>query len=628
MMDVLRHRGPDDAGRYQDEHVALGHRRLSIIGLESGRQPIGNEDGSIQIVFNGEIYNWAELRESLEASGHRFATDTDTETIVHLYEEHGVDCLRLLRGMFAFALWDASRRRLFLARDHLGQKPLYFHAENGVFAFASEIKGLLTAFPKLRAVDENALDQYLALRFIAAPLSMFRGVQKLPPAHYLVVDAGSAPRVEKYWDLTFEPKEDKSEPELLDELESLLTETLRYHMVSDVPVGAFLSGGVDSGLLVSMLGKKVTGEGLATFSMGIPYGEYDEAPAAREVASGIGADHHEYALVPSLLNTLPDVVWHLDEPSDPLSICMFLLARETAKVVKVVVGGDGGDEMFAGYDRYYGNLYADYYAHLPRWLRAGIVGPLLGMVPDGRWYKSPTHKLKWLHAGSFESGARRYSRSLSYFYFDDRARPALYGPRMQSDTASLYPYGCLEHPFEQLDAQSPVDRMLYADMHCRMPDHPVMITDRMTMAFGLEARSPYLDHRLAEFAARLPVALKIRGRSLRYLQIKLAERHMPREVLERPKQGFSSALPYLLGDEYRLLFERFLGNSRLVEDEYLDGGEVRRLLGEHSAGQRDHGNRLWLILNSEVWYRMQIDLVSRADLYALIGESAPASKGS
>jgi asparagine synthase (glutamine-hydrolysing) len=619
MMDALQHRGPDDSGLYHgDDGVTLGHRRLSVIGLESGRQPISNEDGTVWIVFNGEIYNWRNLRADLEKKGHTFSTDSDTEVIVHLYEDHGIGCLRFLRGMFAFSIWDVRLKKLFLARDHLGQKPLFYHAKNGIFAFASEIKAILAIYPNLREVDPQALDQYLALRFIAAPLTMFSGIRKLPPAHYLEVDADGQVRVERYWDLSFEPKLEGSESDLLDELESLLIETLKLHLVSDVPVGAFLSGGIDSGLLVSMVGKHLVGEGLQTFSMGIPYGEHNEAPYARMVADSVGAEHHEYLVVPSLLDTLPDVVWHLDEPSDPLSVCTYLLSRETSKSVKVVLGGDGGDELFGGYDRYFGNLYVDYYARLPAWLRKNVIGPVLRAMPDGRWYKSPMHKLKWLHDSSFESGSRRYARILSYFYFNDVARQALRGPRLANSSASLDPYSCLEMPYSRLDAESPIDRMLYSDMQCRMPDHPVLITDRMGMAFGLEARSPYLDSQLAEFAAKLPVNLKIHGRSLRYLQVKLAQRYMPREVVERPKQGFSSAMPYVLKDEYRQLFSRFLHDSRLVAEGYLNGDVVASLLSEHLAGRYDHGNRLWLILNAEVWYRLYIDGVSREGLYAII----------
>jgi len=619
MMDSIAHRGPDAAGFYAShEGLALGHRRLSIIGIEDGQQPIASEDGSVRIVCNGEIYNYRSLRAELERAGHRFATHSDSEVIVHLWEEHGADCLQYLRGMFAFAIWDERDQSLFLARDHLGQKPLFYFSGDGSFAFASEIKALLSAYPALREMDEQALDQYLALRIIASPATMFRRIRKLPPAHWLRLDRNGEVTVRRYWDLSFEPKRAGDEAELLDELEALLIETLELHCVADVPVGAFLSGGIDSGLLVTMLGRHVSGEGLATFSMGIPYGDYNEAPAARRVARSIGAEHHEYEHRPSMLDTLPDVVWHMDEPSDPLSVCAFLLARDTAQEIKVVIGGDGGDELFGGYDRYYGNLYAGRYARIPGILRRGLLGPVIGALPDGRWYKSRAHQLKWLHAGSFQSGAARYARSMSYFYFDDAARAALHGPRFGGDGNDVSPYACIEVPYDRLDARSPVDRMLYADMQCRLPDHPVLITDRTSMAFGLETRSPYLDVRLAEFAARLPAAMKIRGRNLRYLQKALARRYMPPEVLSRPKQGFSVALPYLLKDEYELLYGRFLSSSRLIDEGWLDGAAVRRLVAEHSGGQRDHGNRLWLLLNAEIWYRLHVDQISRPDLFALM----------
>ena len=627
MMDAVRHRGPDDAGLlHGEEGITLGHRRLAIVGLEDGRQPISNEDGTIHIVCNGIIYNWRELRAELEKNGHVFATGSDVEVILHLYEDFGVQCLGRLRGMFSFAIWDSVRGKLFCARDHLGQKPFFYHAARGKFVFASEIKSILAAYPELRKLDKRALDQYLALRIIASPLTMFEDICKLPPAHYIEVDRKGRYKIERYWDLQYEPKNTASEPQLLDELDSLMIDSLAHHMVSDVPVGAFLSGGIDSGLLVSMLGKHVTGEGLRTFSMGIPYGKYDEAPAARVVAESIGADHHEFVVTPSLLDLLPDIVWHLDEPSDSLSVCAYLLSRETAKHVKVVIGGDGGDELFGGYDRYYGNLYTGHYAQLPEWLRRNVIGKVLDLLPDGQWYKSPVHRLKWLHANSFRSSRRRYARSLSYFYFDDLMRQALHGPRLRRANGSLAPYDCIDEPYGRIEAESPVDRMLYADIQCRMPDHPVFITDRMGMAFGLEARSPYLDPSLAEFAATLPVDMKVRGLSLRYLQKKLAARYLPEEVLRRPKQGFSVALPYLLRDEYLQLFTCFLTRSRLVEEEYLDGEIVAAILAEHMAGRSDHGSRLWLLLNAEVWYRMHIDGLSREDLYRVIDRSVRAGK--
>lgn len=605
MLGALVHRGPDGEGIYGDGQAALGHRRLSIIDLQGGRQPLRNVEGTIWLVCNGEIYNYVELRRQLEARGHRFVTHSDCEVIIGLYEVYGDRCLEYLRGMFAFALWDARKQRLLAARDHLGQKPLFYIAQPGRFAFASEIKSLLQLDPTLRKLNLAALDQYLALRLIAPPLSMFQDVHKLPPGHLVVVEPGRPPAVRSYWDLQFQPKIHRKEAELIDELEAQIDESLRLHMVSDVPVGAFLSGGLDSSLLVAMLVKRLGVKELPTFTIGLPYKKFDEAPHALAVATRYGTQHHELTVQPSLRQILPDLVWHLDEPSDPLSLCAYLVAQFARKTVKVVIGGDGGDELFGGYDRYYGNLYAGYYGKVPAVLRRGVLGPALSLIPSSGWYKSIGHQMRWLHRLSFLEGSRRYAGSLSYFYFDAERRHSLFTEQSRLRLAGHEAELALKAPYDAIGG-SAIDRMLYADSKIRLPDHPVMISDRMSMAHGLETRSPFMDHRLAEFAARLPSEMKVRGRSLRYIQRRLAARYLPPEILERSKQGFSSALPYILKDEYNGLYQRYLRNSSLVEAGVLARAPIERLLQEQVSGRADHGNRLWLLINSEVWYRMLI----------------------
>lgn len=627
MATALTHRGPDDVGYFVKGPVGLGHRRLSIIDLKTGRQPVSNEDGTIWVILNGEIYNYRELRERLIQRGHRFSTQTDTEVIVHLYEEYGKDCVKHLHGMFALVVWDDRNQRLFAARDRLGQKPFFYSQRKSGLLFSSEIKGLLAVDPSLAEMDLASLDQYLSLRIIAPPRSMFRSIRKLPPAHFLTYDRRSGVHIERYWDLQYEPKHAGSDEDLTDELESRLIECLKLHVVSDVPVGAFLSGGLDSTLIVSMLMKHVVSEPIKTFSVGLPLGQYDEAPYARMVAERYGTEHHEKTIVPSLLDHLPTLVWHLDEPSDPLSICSYLIAEMASKEVKVVLGGDGGDELFGGYDRYYGNRYASYYARLPYVLRKFGISPLLHLVPDGNWYKSKGHQLKWLHRLSFLEGGDRYAHSLGYFYFDDTRRQELYGPRMQHHKNEFDSCLSIREAFDQAPASDLVDKMLYADCQIRLPDHSVMILDRMTMAHGLEARSPFMDHEIAEFSARLPERLKVRGRSLRYIQARLAERYLPKPLLNRPKQGFNSALPYLLKDEYQLLFQVFLQASHLVRDGYYSQPFIDRLVQEHVTGRADHGNRLWLLLNSEVWYRMFIEGMSVEKLSAEIAYGIDAQGG-
>ncbi|HEY0681401.1 MAG TPA: asparagine synthase (glutamine-hydrolyzing) [Steroidobacter sp.] len=613
MLGALEHRGPDGEGIHHDQYATLGHRRLSIIDLAGGRQPLYNADRSLVLVCNGEIYNYRELRRRLEQDGHRFLTNSDCEVILGLYERHGDRLLDHLRGMFAFALWDVKRRRLLAARDHLGQKPFFYSTGQQGFAFASEIKALRALDRRRQRMNLAALDQYLGLRLIDAPLTMFEGIHKLPPGHLLTVEAGFEPLIRRYWHLQQSPKLTGSEEELLDELQAKLQETLRLHMESDVPVGAFLSGGMDSSLLVAMLSRDLEVKKLPTFTMGLSYQRFDEAPAARAVAKLFDTEHHEERVQPEIAAHLPDLVWALDEPSDPLSLCTWLLAKFTRQHVKVVIGGDGGDELFGGYDRYYGNLYAAHYGRLPEGLRRKLLAPAMAMIPESGWYKSLGHQLRWLHHLSFHSGSARYAASLNYFYFDADKRRQLYTREVQERWPDLDAEAAIRRPYEESEGGE-LDRMLYADSLVRLPNHPVMITDRICMAHGLEARSPFMDHELASFAARLPASLKVRGGTLRYIQRKLAARYLPSDILDRPKQGFSSALPYLLQAEYTRLYRTCLRQSRLVQDRVLDRQAIAQLVDEHLAKRADHGNRLWLLINAEIWYRMSILGQSKEDL--------------
>lgn len=613
MLAALEHRGPDGEGIHNGEQASLGHRRLSIIDLAGGRQPLYNVDRSLVLVCNGEIYNYRQLRRRLEQDGHRFVTNSDCEVILGLYERCGERLLDHLRGMFAFALWDVKRQRLFAARDHLGQKPFFYSIGGQGFAFASEIKALRALDRRRQRVSLAALDQYLGLRLIDAPLTMFEGIHKLPPGHSLVFEAGKAPRIRRYWHLQQTPKLTGDEQTLVDELQARLQQTLRLHLESDVPVGAFLSGGMDSSLLVAMLARDIKVPRLPTFTMGLSYQRFDEAPAARAVAQLFGTDHHEERVQPEIASHLPDLVWALDEPSDPLSLCTWLLAKFTRRHVKVVIGGDGGDELFGGYDRYYGNLYAARYSRVPEGLRRKLLAPAMAMIPESGWYKSLGHQLRWLHHLSFHSGSARYAASLNYFYFDAERRRKLYTREVQQGWPDLDAEAAVRRPYEESEGGE-LDRMLYADSLVRLPNHPVMITDRICMAHGLEVRSPFMDHELASFAARLPPSMKVRGGTLRYIQRKLAARYLPPEILDRPKQGFSSALPYLLQAEYTRLYRTCLRQSLLVRDHVLDRQAIAQLVEEHLAKRADHGNRLWLLINAEIWYRMSILGHSKEDL--------------
>jgi asparagine synthase (glutamine-hydrolysing) len=618
MLAALQHRGPDGEGTYHDELATLGHRRLSIIDLDGGKQPLCNADRSIWLVCNGEIYNYRELRRELALDGYRFLTNSDCEVLIALYERHGARLLDHLRGMFAFALWDVRRRRLLAARDHLGQKPLYYTYDRHGFACASEIKALLAYEQRAPQMNLAALDQYLALRLIDAPLSMFEGIHKLPPGHLLTLEENRPLQVRRYWKLEQTPKHAGSEDQLLDELEGRIEEALRLHLVSDVPVGAFLSGGMDSSMLVAMLARRLHVQRLPTFTLGLDYRRFDEAPAARAVAQLFATDHHEERVTPEITSLLPDLVYALDEPSDPLSLCTWLLAKFARRHVKVVIGGDGGDELFGGYDRYYGNLYASHYQRVPEAVRRRVLAPAVALIPESGWYKSVGHQLRWLHHLSFHAGGARYAASLSYFYFDRERRRSLFAEQTREHWQLLDAEAAIRVPYEESKCESSnsgaLDRMLYADSCVRLPNHPVMITDRICMAHGLEARSPFMDHELAEFAARLPATLKVRGGTLRYIQRKLAARYLPPQILNRPKQGFSSALPYLLQAEYSRLYSSCLYHSQLAADHILDRSVMGQLVEEHMTGRADHGNRLWLLINAELWYRMMILGQSKEDL--------------
>jgi asparagine synthase (glutamine-hydrolysing) len=623
MCDVLRHRGPEDSGTFVEGGVGLGMRRLCIIDLAGGHQPIANEDESVQVILNGEIYNHEALRRELLARGHRFRTRSDTEVLVHLYEDEGERMLQRLRGMFAFAVWDRRRKRLLVARDHFGQKPLFYTESGGRLIFASEIKALLAHDPSLATLSPFALDQYLTLRFVQAPETFFERIRALPPAHFLVWENGTT-RIERYWDLTYGPKWTYSEAETLERIDALLAETVALHLTSDVPVGAFLSGGLDS-TLIAAYASKVLGPELRTFSMGIPYRDLNELPAAAAVAKLYGTRHFAEEVIPSVGADLPRLIAALDEPADPLSICLLHLARMTAREVKVVLGGDGGDELFGGYDRYAADGWLDAYRAVPAVVRDLVANQVLQRLPDQFTFKSFTHKLRWVDLMARKTGGERYAESLQYFWFNEARRAELYTPGFRARLAGRRPETCLLDLYATGNADDAVDRMMYVDVMSRLPGQSLTILDRATMAYSLESRAPFLDPRFAEFMARVPVNLKIRGRRLRYLERRLGERYLPPEVLARKKQGFASPLMYIMDDEVRTLAPALLLRSELVRDGYLEGATVKRLVDEHLARRRDHGNRIWLLLSAEVWYRRYIGGRSTEDLEAELEQARPAA---
>jgi asparagine synthase (glutamine-hydrolysing) len=612
MCDAIAHRGPDDWGTFVEGGVGLGMRRLSIVDLAGGHQPMSNEDASVVVVFNGELYNFPSLHDEIVAKGHRFKTRCDTEALVHLYEEHGEGMVARLRGMFAFAIWDRTRRRLLVARDHFGQKPLFYTERGGQLTFASEMKALLADDPSLAELSPAALDQYLTMRFVQPPETFFSRIRALPPGHYMVWENGRA-RIERYWNLSYGPKWTYSEEETLDRIDELLAETVKLHLLSDVPVGAFLSGGLDSTLIASYAARNLGSE-LRTFSMGIPYRDLNELPAAAAVAAKYGTQHYAEEVTPSVVEDLPRLVSALDEPADPLSICLLHLARLTARHVKVVLGGDGGDELFGGYDRYAADRWLDTYRAVPEVVRNAVSNQVLRRLPDQFTFKSFTHKLRWVDLMARKTGGERYSESLQFFWFNEAHRAELYAPEFRKQLRESRPDACLLELYAAPNAEAGIDRMMYVDAMSRLPGQSLTILDRATMAYSLESRSPFLDPRFAEFMARVPTGLKIKGRQLRYLERRLGQRYLPPEVLRRKKQGFASPLMYILENEVRALAPRLLLDSELVRAGYLRGERMKQLVDEHLSRRYDHGNRIWLLLSAEVWYRRYISRRSEADL--------------
>jgi asparagine synthase (glutamine-hydrolysing) len=605
MLETIRHRGPDDEGQYLDDDVALGQRRLSIIDLDGGQQPIANEDGDIHLICNGEIYNSPALRKDLIARGHRFRTASDCEVILHLYEEMGRECVRHLRGMFALALWDRRDKSLFLARDHLGQKPLFYTRTGDGVIFASEVKAILAAGVVEPEIDLDGLWHYVGLRFIPDHYSLFKRIHKLPAATTAVIRDGSID-LASYWSLDFRAKRGGSERQLVDELDDLLRETIGMHLLSDVRVGTLLSGGIDSGVVTAIMAD-MTSQPVPSFSIGVHEQSHDELPYARMIALKYGLEAHEERVSADLVSLVPRMVRHMDEPADPFGVGVYLASQSASRHVKVVMGGDGGDENFAGYDRFLGQRLADYFAALPVWFRRRVLRHLIARVPETFAYKSLSQKLRWLDRMSDFDAGERYSESMSFHRFSVEARQRLFTPLARSHIADEDSLAKILKHFNSDQVEDVVDRMLNTDLMTRIPDHLLMTVDRMSMAHSIEIRSPLLDHRVVEFAAALPANLKLRNRELKYILRQVAKRYLPAELVRRPKQGFGFPLGSWMRQELRPLVIGLLGQSRFVERGLFDRDFIREITDEHISGQRDHSYRLWALLNLELWYRINFE---------------------
>jgi asparagine synthase (glutamine-hydrolysing) len=608
----MSHRGPDGDGMHIDGDVALGHRRLSIIDRAGGAQPMSNEDGSVWVTFNGEIYNFQELKRELVRSGYRFRTRSDTEIIVRAYEQFGPDCVRRFRGMFAFGIWDARLRLLFLARDHVGKKPLYHAQAGGQFIFASEIQALLAHPGIRRELEPSAIDDYLTYGYVPAPKTAFRGVYKLPPAHTLTLRLGEGvestqPRIESYWRLDYSPKLDLNEDDAATALLELLTEAVRLRMVADVPLGALLSGGIDSSLIVALM-SRLSDRPIKTFSIGFDEQRFNELPHASKVAQHYGTDHQELVVRPDALEILPTLVRHYGEPyADSSAIPTFQVARMTRQHVTVALCGDGGDECFAGYERYLGDRLACWFHRIPSPLRARVIEPLVRLIPERL---TPGHRVgqarRFLLNASLPS-EKRYLRWISYFT-----------PEMKNDlyssefAAELDGHDSTARMLDRLEAfgqsgMASSDRLLAADVGSYLPDDLLVKMDIASMANSLEVRSPFLDQRVMEFAARLPVDFKLRGTCLKYLLKKVARPLLPAGVLDRRKMGFGLPVGDWLRSSLRPLLDDVLLSSTALNRGRLRPDFVRQLVREHTGGTHDHASRLWALLWLELWHREFLD---------------------
>jgi asparagine synthase (glutamine-hydrolysing) len=605
MAGAQAHRGPDACGSWADAHCALAHRRLAIIDLsDAGRQPMSNAAGTLWISFNGEIYNFQALRAELESHGHRFRTRTDTEVILHAYEQWGEGCLSRLRGMFAFAIWDQPKRRLLLARDRVGKKPLVYARLGNEFLFASELQGLLAHAPLPRDVNLPAMDAYLSYGYIPAPQTGFRAVQKLPPAHYLTLDvtpAGFETHIERYWSLDYRPKLRMSEADACEALREKLAEAVRLRMISDVPLGAFLSGGIDSSIVVGLMAKQ-SGARVKTFSIGFQEAAYNELDHARRIADKWGTDHQEFVVEPDAIGILPTLVRHYGEPyADSSAIPTFYVSQLTRRHVTVALNGDGGDESFAGYERYLANRYAERLQTVPG--VAAAARALARAVPDSINPKSRVRHLHRFLNVAAEPMRTRYPGWLTFFSREAKqrlcSREFLAQQGRDGWLGSLFD-SSLDPPLD------PVDAAMAVDVRSYLPYDLLVKVDITSMANSLEARSPFLDHEVMELAARLPVAYKVRGRELKRTLKRAFADLLPPENVHRRKMGFGVPVGQWFRGPLRDFLRDALLSKPALDRGYFHAAEVRRLVDSHLAGRADFSFQLWNLLMLELWHQEYI----------------------
>ena len=602
MCKVITHRGPDEQGITVEGRAALGMRRLSIIDLKTGQQPIYSQDGSKFIVFNGEIYNYRELKSELELLGYRFKTNSDTETIIHAYDEFGPSCVEKLRGMFAFAIWDKNDESLFIARDRVGKKPLFYSLlPGGEFVFGSELKCLLAHGKISKEIDLAALDSYLTFGYVSEDFCIFRDVNKLKPGNYLIFKKGKL-ETEEYWDFANEEiTEVKGEAEYANELREKIKDAVRVRLISEVPLGAFLSGGVDSSAVVGMM-SQILDKPVKTFSIGFNEDTFDELKYARIAAKHFNTDHHEFIVTPDLVETVDDLVWYFDEPfADPSALPTYMVSKMARDYVTVILSGDGGDELFAGYTRYVVDKKRSGLERFPRAIRKGLLKPVSEALPHGARGRN------FLYNTSLDA-IDRYIDSISGFgklkkkaFYSEALRAGLNG---SSDSS--------EQIFRQIansvSTGNPIDKLLYLDSKTYLPGDILTKVDRMSMANSLEARVPLLDQNLIDFVTReIPTDLKMKGLETKYIFKKALEGIVPNEILYREKQGFGVPINEWINDQLKDRIHGLLSEKRTLDRGYFERKYIDLLLREHSTGRRDHSQPLWLLWMLELWHRSFID---------------------
>ena len=604
MCAVIRHRGPDDEGHYVGDGVGLGMRRLSIIDVATGQQPIHNEDSTVWVVFNGEIYNYASLRAQLESRGHRFYTRSDTETIVHAYEEWGEGGFARLRGMFGIAVWDSRSRALVLARDRVGIKPVFYAQHGDALYFGSEIKAILAGIRTTPPVDLEALDHYLSYLYTPRDGSIFEGLHKLPPGHTLKWQNGRV-SIRRYWEIPAEERAPASEGELAEQLRAVLRDAVRSHLMSEVPLGAFLSGGIDSSLVVGLMAE-ASDRPVRTFSIGFDDPQHDELTHARKVARHFGTDHHEFVVKPDALKILDDLIAHFDEPfADSSAIPTWYVSELARRHVTVVLSGDGGDELFGGYDHYLPHRYV---AAFDRWAPPGsrtlasVVWPLL---PHGATGKNFLRRVARDNRG-------RFLDEIGYFQRDEKK--ALLSGDVWLELGQADAEATLGRHFARLQAMSWQGQMMHVDFETYLPEDILVKVDRMSMAHSIESRVPLLDNEVVEFGARIPASLKIRNGRRKHILKEAAAELLPADILGRGKQGFAVPIGNWFRGGLRDLFSDVLLSPRAKQRGYFETAFIERLVREHIAGRRDHTLRLWALVVFELWHRLYLDGLPRAEV--------------